>query len=303
MRKWSWLVVALVLMTGGSSAALAKGQSPTAAHPTCVVKQININPAGHVTVRGGCSLRGKSILSRPHYSYTSVDTDKYSCGLTTGMVVKGSKFVLRPKGAAAASGNVRYLPQGKYRRLASRAKPFQATMAGSGDLQCGKPVNLPPSEVLCDRSQWPLFGWPPAVVANCGQPVRSGLAFSDLTTLVDGVLTAGHVVSPSGRCAFGPWNHPDFDQPGLRLLCSDDVGAEVVLAYGLIADSQGNFCPDSLQPTYNGQRKMDIPKTWKGTLYIVAAVDSYANWSTTHDRIGRESQTMMFKLQGSQEAC
>ncbi len=300
------LATLTALTAGFSAIAAPKGVSGTEAKTPavkCSVSELAVSTVGKLTVNGVCRKGGKSIPSQARVTYTGHDNDNYACG-TTKATLRGKNLSLVPSGMDEIEVTARYLPKGKFAHVISHAKRLTANLVGDPNLQCGKPINLPPPSVLCDRSEWPPYGWPASLVANCGQPVRGGLAFSSPMTLVEGILSAGHVVSPSGRCVFGPWNDPpQYGLPDQRLLCSDDVGGEVYLAYGLVADSQGKICPDSLVPAYAGQRRMDIPKTWKGTLYIVAAVDSYARWSTTRNRIGGESQTARFELQGSQEPC
>lgn len=188
-------------------------------------------------------------------------------------------------------------------------------LKGSPDLQCGKPVNLPAASVLCDRSQWPDGGWG-SPTPNCGAPgpargapAKPGIAFTtppqyDPQT---GVVSVGHIVSTSGRCRYLPWNddlgfgpfQSYFGTPFNRWLLRCADGTDVQASFGniWISNRAGYSCQVYGAP-YSGQRRIQIPLDWAGTLWVLVwIISGEAGYAAS------ESATARFQITGTQYQC
>lgn len=305
------LLASVFVMPAGAAAHTQTSSSPQAA-ALCVTTSVEASPSGAVSSRGYCVVSGRKVASKPVYTYAAKDMDNYSCGAVSG---SRASFVVQPSGAAAASGTIRYVPKGQHGKVKYKGKAFTLTSSNpSPDLQCGKldPYKLPLASTLCPVNKPnPLPGF---AVINCGQRVIGGLAFSSPITFVDGTLKVPHVVSPSGRCYYGPWQDgnpgPGPFTDGLggtfirqRLLCSDGSGAEVSLSAVILAAPNGDGCVDVIGP-WGGERSIAISPSLNlgGLVYVAVVLVSYSNMAA-ETKLGIESATAVFPLPGTKPPC
>jgi hypothetical protein len=312
------LAVCALVVPASAPAALETSMALKAAISTCAVTSVNVSSAGLLIAKGGCRVGARAVPAKLSVSYVGYDTDGFSCGLASS--IGGTSLRLAPVGIAKSAGSVRFVPKIRGRYV-SKAKKFSAVLTGSADLQCGKPVNLPPESVLCDRSQWPDGGWG-TPTPNCGVSVGD-YAFASLPRFdpQTGTFSAPHVVSPAGHCTYRPWTDSlgpgPFEMrdgyavpsgsspngnPGIvfkrwLLDCGSGNVVQVSIEGFWLSDSGGHACAWR-NVGYSAQRWVTIPTSWSGTAWGLVSVEvGEAGFAAI------ETATLRFRLPGTQYQC
>lgn len=305
MCRWWMLFVACALVAIGGDAAEALGKP--LASPVCAIAQVKLNATtGGVTATGSCKVAGRKVPVKWSFSYTKYDAANFVCGAAP---TKGSTNSFKIS-TAASRAVVRIVLRTRSGKGKSDSETVKLLLGGE-NLQCGKLVNLPSPATLCPwRTPWP--GMMENVFNNCGVP-NASVSWSSPPTLSANAVTAGRLASLYGECrrvlgSIGKnTTPPAVDWLGLRQQaqhfdCKGNFYVRVNTVYLAVVNQHGQSCYEPAP--IGGLRNVLFPSTWGGTLYAVFTMGIVQNSGTEQVRIvGYESQTGVFALSGTDDAC
>lgn len=301
LRKLWLPFAAAALVAGGGDTAAAKAKAIDS--PKCVITKVSVNSeSGAVAASGRCVLKGKRVPVKWLTSYRTYDHDGYICGTSS---TRGSSRVFRiqPQVAHRAVARINLHPRsGK-----GKASRLVHVKLGGSNLQCGKPVNLPPASVLCSW-QTP---WPGQVdFANCGIP-NTMAAWKTAPTLTGNKVSSGHVTTRSGLCRVttdrigrerayaGEWLGYRIQEE--HATCIDGMYFRIRLLLVAMTNPAGSFCWGG--PRINMLRSFSVPPSWGGKLHVAFALSGIDGHGTSDPKFSYQSQSATFDLPGTEDGC
>lgn len=305
-------LVMMAVFLAAVTTALAGGANrtpkPQPQPAQCTLGQISFAAKTKtVSVTGRCTIKlkvriknkiktiTKIVPAKAWFSYSQSDADGHNCGSkpTTGT---GKSFRLQ---SLPGWLNVTFNLAATGR--AGKAKPKTKLFAiGGTDLRCGKLVNLPPPEKLCDQSG--------SSIPNCGVATPGQAAWTTPITMSGDTISAGRVGSPSGNCRLVEDQHDKYSWFGYPLqlgawLCADGIVASPHMLYlRLVRGDQ--ICKDNVPQYLKGFFSFHLPPSWTswaGQLQVAFNINIFD--TKTQLSVGSETEARSFTLTGDQDGC